>query len=157
MLKIYLVCLMVVNNMGWMFKDCQNLKSLNLFNFDTRKVTKLNGMFENCFNLKIRGIEFFDTSKVEDMSRMFFNCKSLVNLDIKFNTLNTFDMSYMFAGCLNLKSLDLSTFSTKSTIKLNNMFDEDEGLDLYINKNNCENLLQNIPIYINVHDVSNNY
>ena len=65
-------------------------------------------------------------------------------------------MSYMFAGCTNLKSLDLSTFSTISTLKFNNMFDEDEGLDLYINKNNCENLLRNIPEFIKVHDVSNN-
>ena len=114
-------------------------------------------MFENCVNLKIRGLEIFDTSKVEDMSKMFLNCQSLVNLDIKFNTLNTLDMSYMFAGCLNLKTLDISTFSTKLTEKFNNMFEKDEGLDLYINKNNCENLLQTIPDYINVHDVSNNY
>ena len=142
--------------MGWMFKDCQNLKSLNLLYFDTRKVTNLNGMFENCINLKIRGIEIFDTSKVEDMSRMFVNCKSLINLDIKFNTLKTIDMPYMFAGCLNLKSLDLSTFSTKLTQKFDNMFAEDEGLDLYINKNNCENLINTLPEFINVHYVSNN-
>ena len=114
----------------------------------------MNRMFENCVNLKLRGIEFFDTNKVEDMSRMFYNCRSLVNLDIKFNTLYTNDMSYMFAGCLNLKSLDLSTFNTKSTQKFDNMFEEDEGLDLYINKNNCENLLKSIPQYVNVHDVS---
>ena len=142
--------------MGCMFKDCQNLKSLNLFNFDTRKVTNLNGMFENCVNLKIRGLELFDTSKVEDMSKMFFNCQSLVNLDLKFNTLYTLDMSYMFAGCLNLKSLNISTFSTQLTEKFDNMFENDEGLDLYINMNNCENLLKIIPDYVNVYDVSNN-
>ena len=127
-----------VNNMGWMFKDCQNLKSLNLLYFDTRKVTNLNGMFDNCLNLKIRGIEIFDTNKVKDMSKIFLNYKSLINLDIKFNTLNTIDMTYMFAGCLYLKSLDLSTFSTKLTKKFDNMFNEDKGLDLYINKNNCQ-------------------
>ena len=36
------------------------------------------------------------------------------------------------------------------------MFDEDKGLDLYINKNNCQNLINTLPEFINVNDVLNN-
>ena len=38
--------------MSGMFSGCSSLKELNLSNFNTNNVTKMDGMFYNCSSLK---------------------------------------------------------------------------------------------------------
>ena len=94
------------------------------------------------------------TSKVSDMSNMFNNCTSLKYLKINFNTENVQRMQNMFSSCTKLTSLDISSFNTIRCTDFTNMFDKDEGLNLYINNQTCENLIDKIPLYVNVHNIS---
>ena len=60
-----------------MFYDCSSLKKLDLCNFNTTNVTKMNGMFSNCILLSSLDISSFNTEKVTDMSWMFGICYDL--------------------------------------------------------------------------------
>ena len=103
-------------SMLWaMFDGCSSLESLDLSSFDTSKVTDMTCLFSFCYNLKSINVSSFDTSKVTNMYMMFEGCHSLTSLDVsKFNTSKVTIMSYMFDGCNGLTSLDLSNFDTSN-------------------------------------------
>ena len=88
-----------------MFQECNELKYLDLSNFNTSNVNNMEWMFNECFKLKeIKGINKFNTNKVTKMKAMFQNCIELEYLDLyNFNTSNVIDMGWMFNGCLKLK------------------------------------------------------
>jgi surface protein len=65
-------------------------------------------------------------------------------------------MEKMFGDCTGLTSLDISTFNTSKCINFNEMFINDDGLDLYYNKTICDNLVDQIPNYVKKHDISDN-
>ena len=89
--------------MSFMFKGCSALKSLDLTNFNTAKVT--------------------------DMSFMFKGCSALTSLDLtNFNTANVTYMDNMFNGCSALTSLDLTNFNTAKVTYMNNMFEDCSAL-----------------------------
>ena len=70
-------------------------------------------MFRDCFNLKSIDISHFNTSKIQNMNGMFFQCNSLEFLELgNLNTSSVTDMSQMFYGCYSLKSLNLNSFNT---------------------------------------------
>ena len=56
-----------VTNMQNMFKNCSNLKSLDLSNFDTSNVTKMYSMFYGCSNLETLDLSNFSTSNMSSM------------------------------------------------------------------------------------------
>ena len=60
-----------------MFRDCNELKSLDLSNFNTIKVIIMSKMFENCFELEYLDLSNFNTNIVIDMSFMFTKCYKL--------------------------------------------------------------------------------
>ena len=66
-----------VTDMGYMFKNCGSLISLDVSNFDTSNVTIMRGMFEYCSKLTSLDISNFDISNVTDMYGMFADCTSL--------------------------------------------------------------------------------
>ena len=91
------------------------------------------------------------------MSYAFYNCSSLNYLEVSnFNTLNVKKMQYMFASCTSLKSLNIGSFFTANVENenLENMFEKDEGLELYMDYKTCANLKQILPTYITTHDIS---
>ena len=64
-----------------MFYECENLKTINLFSFKTKKVI--------------------------NMEYMFYDCKSLINLDLSsLDVKNVNNMSFMFYECVNLKNIN---------------------------------------------------
>ncbi len=65
-----------------MFKNCTNLKSINLSGLDTSKVTDMSGMFDSCNSLVKADVSGFDTSHVTTAGTMFGNCNSLKKLDL---------------------------------------------------------------------------
>ena len=65
-----------------MFHGCKNVKILNLYGFDTSKVTDMNDMFYDCSALTSLNVLGFDTSNVTGMYNVFNNCKSLTSLDL---------------------------------------------------------------------------
>ena len=110
--------------MSFMFKGCSALKSLDLTNFNTAKVTNMSFMFHGCSALTSLDLTNFNTANVTDMSFMFNGCSALTSLDLtNFNTAKVTYMDYMFNGCSALTSLDLTNFNTAKVTHMNNMFE----------------------------------
>ena len=114
------------------------------------------GMFSNCGSLTSLDLSHFVTSKVTDMSSMFSNCSSLKSLNINFDTQKAEKMQNMFKNCTSLTSLNISTFNTVNCQNFTDMFEKDEGLDLYFDFKTCSNLINEIPSYVKTHDTSEN-
>ena len=109
-----------VSSMYFMFYNCPNLTSLDLTNFNTKNV---NGMFGDCTHLTSLDITNFNTAKVTNMGNMFLGCSNLTSLDLtNFNTAKVTDMHGMFNGCSALISLDLTNFNTAEVRNMNRMF-----------------------------------
>ena len=54
-------------NMNSMFKDCNNLTSLDVSNWNTGNVTSMQNMFRNCTSLTSLDISNWDVSNVTNM------------------------------------------------------------------------------------------
>ena len=63
--------------MNDMFSGCQNLKSIDLSYFDTKKVADMNNMFCGCQNLKSIDLSYFGTKNVNKIGGIFSFCKNL--------------------------------------------------------------------------------
>ncbi|MCW6015849.1 DUF285 domain-containing protein [Serratia marcescens] len=88
----------------------ENLKTIDVNNWDTSNVTSMQGMFQ------FSGIEYldvsrWDTSNVTNMGSMF-SVTPLNYLDISnFDTSNVTDMNRMFASARNLKNINMGSHS----------------------------------------------
>ncbi|HAO5781522.1 TPA: BspA family leucine-rich repeat surface protein [Listeria monocytogenes] len=127
-----------VTTMERMFEGCENLKILNLsnFDFDTSSVINMDYMFTGCTNLEELDVSKFDTSSVTAMQMMFQYCKSLEKLNLSsFDTSSVTHMNSMFEGCTSLEELDLSSFDTSSVGNMQVMFHGCTNLKvLYLDK-----------------------
>lgn len=99
-----------VTSLYQMFQGCNYLKSIDLSNFDTSKVTDMSYMFDNTFFdiFASASIDFsnFNTSKVTDMSYMFISCRGLITLDLSsFDTSKVWNMNGMFKNCISLTTI----------------------------------------------------
>lgn len=136
-----------VTNMYAMFKDCHNLKRLNLNSFNTANASEITTrdkdgclntanvnnmarMFYNCQSLRYLILSGFDVRNVTNMSYMFWNCRNLEFLDLEFNqeefyqdsTPNLEIMDSMFENCCKLSHLDLTCFNTCNVTKMRKLF-----------------------------------
>ncbi|EAF1418221.1 BspA family leucine-rich repeat surface protein [Listeria monocytogenes] len=136
-----------VTTMERMFEGCENLKILNLsnFDFDTSSVINMDYMFADCTNLEELDVSKFDTSSVTFMQMMFQYCKSLEKLNLSsFDTSSVTRMNSMFEGCTSFEELDLSSFDTSSVGNMQVMFHGCTNLKvLYLDKFD-DNSLTNI-------------
>jgi len=113
-----------VKNISRMFKDCISLETINI-NFDLKNVEDISGLFENCNNLKKVDLSNFNNEKINNGSNLFANCESLVEINgiEKLNTKNIKNMSKMFYYCSNIKKLNLSSFDTSQVTTFSRMFE----------------------------------
>ena len=112
-----------VTRMDDMFYGMSNLATLNLSNFNTSKVTRMDGMFRDMSNLTTLNLSSFNTSKVIDMQSMFENMSNLTSLDLSnFDTSQVTNMYFMFCGMSSLTTLDLSNFDTSRVTIMDSMF-----------------------------------
>ena len=88
-------------------------------------------MFENCYSLTSLDLSHLITDDVTDMKYAFHNCSSLQTLLVSFRTLNVRYMQHLFSDCTSLKTLNIGTFFTANVNNLTDMFENDEGLELY--------------------------
>ena len=107
-----------------LFYNCSSLSTIDLSNFNTKKVTTAKQVFRNCFSLST--ITFGSNSTFEvctTMTHMFDSCMALASVNLSnFNTSNVTSMSYMFRGCEDLASLNLSNFNTSNVTDMSYMF-----------------------------------
>ncbi len=112
-----------VTDMGYMFRGCRSLTTLDVTKFNTSAVTDMGYMFYGCSSLTTLDVTKFDTSAVTDMGYMFRGCSSLTTLDVtKFDTSAVTDMSCMFSGCSSLTTLDVTKFDTSAVTDMSWMF-----------------------------------
>ena len=112
-----------VESMKIMFSGCGKLASLDLSGFKTSNVTEMGNMFYDCASLTSLDLSGFDTSQVGNMENMFTSCSSLKSLNVSsFDTSRVTSMGWMFYGCKSLESLDLSSFSTPSLTSMRYAF-----------------------------------
>lgn len=112
-----------VTDMGFMFRGCSSLTSLDVSGFNTSKVERFNGIFSGCSALTSIGVNHFDTSNAWDFRLMFDGCSSLTELDVSnFRTENVIGMGGMFEACSSLKKLDLRNFNTEKVFGMGWMF-----------------------------------
>ena len=112
-----------VTDMGYFFKECSGLTSLDVSSFDTSNVTSMLQMFYFCTSLTSLDVSSFDTNNVTSMLQMFYFCENLTSLTLSnFNTSKVTDMDGMFSYCSGLTSLDLSGWDMRSVTISNKMF-----------------------------------
>ena len=131
-----------VTDMAYMFYNCRRISTINFTNFDTSKVTDMSYMFYYCYNAKTFDLSNFNTENVTNMAYMFYYCSGLTSLNVNhFNTENVTNMSYMFYRCYGLKSLDLSNFNTSNVTDMAYMFYQCYGFaSLDLSNFNTENV-----------------
>ena len=106
--------------------DNKDLLEIDLFNFDTSKVTDMSRMFYDLRNITSLNLSNFDTSKVTTMNRMFSGMSNLTSLDLSnFDTSKVTTMGSMFY-------LDEIPKDKLKTIYVNNDFDTANLTDTYL-------------------------
>lgn len=112
-----------VDTFEYMFYKCRNVESINMSGVNTSNVTKMHRMFTDCSSLTFLDISGFDFSHVETAYEMFLNCEKLENLDVSnFDTSSLTNAREMFAKCRSLKKLDVSHFDTSKVTDMASMF-----------------------------------
>ncbi len=89
------------------FYGMVNLQSITGLNYlNTHDVTHMGWMFRNCDDLTSLDLSQFNTAKVTDMNRMFMGCTGLTSLDLSsFNISNVINLRYLFSGCTSLRTI----------------------------------------------------
>lgn len=106
------------------------MNEVNLAGLDTSATVDMSHAFDGCDSLIDLDLSMFDTSSVVDMSYMFFGCTSLGSVNLtSFDTSSVTDMSYMFSWCESLNSIELNMFETSSVESMKGMF-EGSGLTI---------------------------
>ena len=67
----------------YIIKFCSSLESLDLSNFDTNKVTKMEYMFNGSLSLNKLDISNFNFTSVKNMTNIFNNCPNLSYINLK--------------------------------------------------------------------------
>lgn len=122
--KVYLT------NGAGLFEYMINLKSVDLANMYTDKVTDMSGMFAGCLSLESIDASNFNTSNVTNMNGMFdgsggvLGSSKVKNINISsFDTSNVTDMSYMFYYMTYLTTIYASNnFTTSAVTNSDRMF-----------------------------------
>ena len=97
-----------------MFNGLENIREIDLSNFDASKVERMDSMFSNCINLEKINFGKINTSSVKLMNNSFSNCKKLTSIDVSdLNTSSVITMKSMFSQCESLTSIDASNLILK--------------------------------------------
>ncbi len=93
-----------VTRMDYMFRDCNDLRSIDLSHFNTAKVTSMSNMFSLCVYLTSLDLSTFNTANVEAMDSMFHACVSLKTIYVGdgWSTAAVTESGKMFNDCIDL-------------------------------------------------------
>ena len=119
-----------VKNTICLFAGCENIKEIDLSEFDSSGVTAMNNMFSGCSALtSIKNLSNLNTGNVEIMEYMFAKCFLLTSLDLSnFNTKKVTSIAGMFQKCYSLTFINLSSFETPKLQKISFLFNECKSL-----------------------------
>lgn len=122
----------VITSASHLFDGFTNLEEVDFGScIDTSELWDMGDMFNDCTNLKSVDMSCFNTSKVEYMLNMFEDCSSLVSVDLSsFDVSNVKIAGSMFRSCTNLKEIkvDKEKFVFSDDCDTNDMFFECRAL-----------------------------
>ena len=96
-----------------MFDGLNNIKEIDLSDFDSSKVTSMKNMFKDCKQLEKINFGNIKTSLVRNMENLFATCEKLKSIDVSnFDTSQVTTMAGMFSSCKLIKYIDASNFQT---------------------------------------------
>ena len=99
-----------------MFDGLDNIKEVDLSNFDSSKVTSMAAMFRECKNIEKINFWNINTSSIINMERLFLSCTKLTSIDVfNFDASQVTTMKSMFARCNSIKTIDTSNFNTSKS------------------------------------------
>ena len=106
-----------------MFKDCEDIESINLINYDMSSITNFRSMFEGCKSLTSIDLSFLKNAKVINMENMFSGCSKLKSLDwSNLDLSSVVNVTNIFKDCINLESINFSYVDLTAIKSLNNLF-----------------------------------
>ena len=85
--------------MGYAFRYCSKLTSIDLSNFNTSKAKTISGLFIGCSSLENISLNKFDI-KITSISDLFNGCTSLKNVALKVDDVKQVDR--VFNNCTSL-------------------------------------------------------
>ena len=112
-----------VTDISHMFRGCTSLEKINFGNANTSSVQNMVRVFHNCSKLTSLNLSSFETSSVKSMEGMFYHCAELTSIDLSnFNTKNVKSLRLFFYKCEKLTSVDLSNFDTSKVTSMSYLF-----------------------------------
>ena len=100
-----------LNTINGMFLLCSSLESVTFGSgFTAENIENMYNLFYGCSNLKTLDLSNLNTSKVTTMASMFYDCKELESLTVNnFNMKSVKSLADMFTNASNLKTLTLKS------------------------------------------------
>ena len=123
--ETYFSDVIYLRDMSNMFNGCNTLQKLDVSNWNTGDIIKMNNIFYNCTALnEIIGLENLNVSNVFEMNHMFAECNSIQTLDLSnWNTELVTDMSYLFYNCTSLNEIiGLENLNVSNVTNMSDMF-----------------------------------
>lgn len=106
-----------------LFLGATNLCQLDVSRWDTGQVVNMCSVFENMENLTYLDVSQWDVSNVWYTDKLFFKTSQLINLDVAhWNTGKIYTMNYMFAYASNLTNLEVSQWDVSNVRYMTNLF-----------------------------------
>lgn len=107
------------------FRDSKNLTNLDVKNWDTSNIKDFNYAFSGLVSLKELDVASWDVSSAESINGLFRDCSSLSELNLEnWDTSNVVSMTETFSGCSSLESLNVANWDTSSLTIMQAIFSD---------------------------------
>ena len=109
-----------VRVMDFMFRNCINLRSIDVSNWDMSHVESTTCMFSSqssvgAMKLSSLDVSEWDTSSLKNLDSMFQRCSALTHLDVsKWDVSSAKSLSTVFTSCTKLEEVDVSSWDTSA-------------------------------------------
>ena len=116
-----------LNSTYYLFGSCENITEIIFVSFDTSVLDNggydMGYIFKGCSSLISVNLSSIDTKNVYLMDYMFSDCLSIRSINLgNFNTSSVSNFEYMFNNCPNLEYINLENFTDSSSDNITNMF-----------------------------------
>lgn len=111
-----------VSSLQYTFRNCINLRSIDLSNADISNCTTMNNAFINCYNITAITLPSAPSTKINNMAYAFQECKNLTSLTAPIDTSNVTNMTHLCTNMSNVSELNLSTWNTSKVQNMTDMF-----------------------------------
>ena len=125
----------------WMFRNMNNIVTLNLENWDVSNLSLIDGLFEGCQNLEHIYSSSWGEMKVGTTEKMFYNCKKLkeVNMPYLISQYTT-GLFQMFTSCEELEYINTSNWDFSNVGDTRFLFNNCRKLNFDFSKFNTKKI-----------------